>query len=114
MTRPKKSIEQKRSKKITVALTPSEKVIVLGKAKKAGLKLPPYLVAAGLNKEITESVTPLNIKTLNTLAGVANNLNQLTKKAHSFGLDKQLFTDTLAVVNEIRNLLDNNKSADDL
>jgi Bacterial mobilisation protein (MobC) len=67
----------KREAFIMVRLTATERMFIAGKAKRAGMKLSDWFRAAA---------KPEDRRILHMLAGAANNLNQLTKLAHTGGI----------------------------
>ncbi|WP_114939562.1 plasmid mobilization protein [Mucilaginibacter endophyticus] len=82
--RPKKSI--RRSDFLMVRLTPTEKILIEGRAKNAGLKPSEWFRRAAKNARVFSRFTPEETSWFRMLAGVANNLNQLTHLAHVAGL----------------------------
>ncbi|UOE49374.1 plasmid mobilization relaxosome protein MobC [Mucilaginibacter sp. SMC90] len=82
--RPKKTI--RRSDFLMVRLTPTEKILIEGRAKNAGLKPSEWFRRAAKNARVFPRFTPEESGWFRTLAGVANNLNQLTHLAHVAGL----------------------------
>lgn len=82
--RPKKTI--RRSDFLMVRLTPTEKILIEGRAKNAGLKPSEWFRRAAKNARVFPRFTPEETGWFRMLAGVANNLNQLTHLAHVAGL----------------------------
>lgn len=82
--RPKKAV--RRSTFLMVRLTPTERIIIVNKAKKAGLKPSEWFRKAARSATITPRISPEEMASIRSLAGMANNLNQLTKLAHGQGL----------------------------
>ncbi|MDB5120089.1 MAG: hypothetical protein JWN56_1307 [Sphingobacteriales bacterium] len=82
--RPKKTI--KRSDFLMIRLTPTEKMLIEGRAKNAGLKASEWFRRAAKSAKIVPRFTPEETGWFRILAGVANNLNQLTHLAHVAGL----------------------------
>ncbi|SEN09484.1 mobilisation protein (MobC) [Mucilaginibacter gossypiicola] len=82
--RPKKTI--RRSDFLMVRLTPTEKILIEGRAKNAGLKPSEWFRRAAKNARVFPRFTPEESGWFRMLAGVANNLNQLTHLAHVAGL----------------------------
>jgi hypothetical protein len=81
---------------VQVTFTVEEYQAVVARAAAAGLTVPSYLAVTGMRPEGVDAadaksaVTNLS-GTRRVLAGVANNLNQLTAKLHSTGeLDESL------------------------
>jgi len=83
--RPKK--DMKRDHTLSVRMTKIERIRIDGKAKKAGLSPTEWFRQAAKAAQVTPRLSPADIKHLGMLAGLANNLNQLTKLAHIKGLE---------------------------
>jgi len=82
--RPKKSIN--RSEILMVRLTPTERLLIEGRAKNAGLKPSEWFRKAAKNAKVFPRFTADESGWFRMLAGLANNLNQLTHLAHTNGL----------------------------
>jgi len=100
--RPKKTI--RRSDLLMVRLTPTERILIENRAKSAGLKPSEWFRRAAKSARVFPRFTAEESGWFRMLAGLANNLNQLTHLAHVAGL----FTLALkcqAVLREIEDLL---------
>ena len=82
--RPKKTI--KRSDFLMVRLTPTERILIEGRAKNVGLKPSEWFRKAAKSAKVFPRFTAEETGWFRMLAGVANNLNQLTHLAHIKGL----------------------------
>nr|WP_294896207.1 plasmid mobilization relaxosome protein MobC [uncultured Pedobacter sp.] len=82
--RPKKTI--RRSNILMVRLTPTEKMLIEGRAKNAGLKPSEWFRKAAKSAKVFPRFTAEESSWFRMLAGLANNLNQLTHLAHVAGL----------------------------
>lgn len=82
--RPKKVI--KREAATGVRFTKAEYFIVKQKASKAGMKITIYIRTMAVEGYVKARPHPLDKQLEKQLAGVANNVNQLTKLAHQKGL----------------------------
>lgn len=82
MPRPKQKVVRENYQ---LRLLPSERKTMEQKAAAANLKLSEYLRAAGLNKTIRSQpkVPEINRATYVELGRIGNNINQLTKAAHT-------------------------------
>lgn len=87
--RPKKVI--KREAGTGVRFTKSEYFIVKQKASKAGLKITPYIRTMAIEGQVLARLSVEEKQLLKQLIGMANNVNQMAKKAHQEGLLKALF-----------------------
>ncbi|SDK57167.1 mobilisation protein (MobC) [Pedobacter sp. ok626] len=81
---PQKKI--KRASGIRVRLTTSERFLIESKAKQAGVRISDWFRAAALKAKVVSRITAEDRRILHLLAGMANNLNQLTKLAHTSGI----------------------------
>jgi hypothetical protein len=107
--RPKKTIS--RSDILMVRVTPTERIFIEGRAKKAGIKPSEWFRRAAKSAKVFPRFTAEECGWFRMLAGVANNLNQLTHLAHVAGL----FTLALkcqTLLNEIEELLNKISSHD--
>jgi Bacterial mobilisation protein (MobC) len=82
--RPKKPV--KRETVTGVRFTKAEYYVVKQKAAKAGLKVSIYIRQMALQGKIIARMSEEERHFVRQLSGMANNLNQLTKKAHQEGL----------------------------
>lgn len=82
--RPPKGI--KRNVLMVVRLTPSEKIVIDSRARKAGITPSEWFRKAAKMAQIVPRLLPAELTWLKMLSGLANNLNQLTKLAHTVGL----------------------------
>ena len=76
----------KRDTSINVRLTSLERILIEGKAKQAQLSPTDWFRKAAKRAKVHPRITPEDMKVLHILAGMANNLNQLTKLSHTYGL----------------------------
>jgi len=76
----------RREKGIRVRLTASEHFLISAKAKAAGMVLSSWFRAAAINAKVIARLKPEDLRILRMLIGLANNLNQLAKLAHTSGI----------------------------
>lgn len=76
----------KRANGIRVRLTTSERFLIESKAKQAGIRISDWFRAAALKAKVVTRITAEDRRTLHLLTGMSNNLNQLTKLAHTSGI----------------------------
>ena len=82
--RPEKRI--KKSSLLAVRMTDTERQLVAGKAKEAGLKLSEWFRLAAKKARVVARLSPGDVAILRMLTGMANNLNQIARLAHKEGL----------------------------
>lgn len=82
--RPKKGI--KRCDILMVRLTPTERLLIEDKSKKAGMNASEWFRMAAKSATVIPRFSPEETGWFRMLAGLANNLNQLTHLAHVKGL----------------------------
>ena len=82
--RPIKKI--KRESHIRVRLTSSEHFLISEKSTKAGMRISDWFRRSALRSKVLSRMSADDLKNLRMLSGMANNLNQLTRLAHSQGL----------------------------
>lgn len=108
--RPKKSPVSRKSKTIGVCFSEPELYAIRHRAAKAHLPLSVYCHDAALTGEIKEPLKQEELEILRSLAGMGNNLNQLTKTAKFMGV-KRLENEGLTLLEAIQNII--NKLSDD-
>lgn len=82
------ALKTRRDTSINVRLTSLERIMIEGKAKKAQLSPSDWFRKAAKKAAITPRITPDDMHVLHVLTGMANNLNQLTKLSHTYGLHR--------------------------
>lgn len=105
MARPKKTDTEKKVHRHPVAMTATEKKVLEKKAEIAGMRLSPYLLSCGLNKQITAPIPKFDRLSLAQLAGIGNNLNQIAKHANSAELDDLDFRLALKETKKLMDIL---------
>ena len=108
--RPKKSTVSRKSKTIGVCFSEPELYAIRHRAQKARLPLSVYCHDAVLMGEIKEPLKKEELDVLRSLAGMGNNLNQLTESA-KFLSAKRLENEALPLLEAIQNII--NKLSND-
>lgn len=67
-------------------MTIAERLLLEQKSKRAGMSLSDFIRHSMMNSKVMTRFGEAEISAHRVLAGMANNLNQLTKKAHQLGL----------------------------
>lgn len=101
--RPKKAIT--RSVSLVVRLTPTERLAIEGRAKSAGMVVSEWFRKTARTAVIIPRLSREEAGYLRTLSGMANNLNQLTKLAHTDGL-VSILTDLRRLLGEVERLME--------
>lgn len=81
---PRKKI--KRASGIRVRLTAAERFLIESKARDAGMRISDWFRSAALRAKVLARMNAEDRRILHLLAGMANNLNQLTKQANTNGI----------------------------
>lgn len=76
----------KRSHTLVVRVTDTERLLIAGKAREAGLSLSAWFRAAAKKAVVVARLRPEEAASLRMLSGLSNNLNQLARLAHREGL----------------------------
>lgn len=97
--------DTKRDQQITVCLTKLEKLAIQKRAQKAGLNLSDYGRQMVLTGQAQVRLSPEENATLNQIAKLGNNLNQLAYKAHADGIRSIAFEAT-RLLGQLSQLLD--------
>jgi len=82
--RPK--VKVRRETHVKVRLTATERFMISARAKDAGMRLSDWIRAAAKAAKVVARLKPEDLQIMRMLAGLANNLNQLTKLAHRDGI----------------------------
>ena len=83
--RPSMAATEKRKYKITVRFATEEYFSLKEKARRAGITLSEYLRRAAASSVVRERLRPLHLHHILQLTGMANNLNQISRKANAAG-----------------------------
>lgn len=86
--RPKKPVRKESA--TGVRFSKAEYFIVKQKASKAGLKVTAYIRQMAVEGKVDAAMGEEERQSVRQLAGMANNLNQLARKAHEEGLMKAM------------------------
>lgn len=76
----------KKSNILVVRLTDTERILIAGKAKEAGMKVSEWFRMAAKKARVIARLSPADVAILRVLTGLANNLNQIARLAHKEGL----------------------------
>jgi len=79
-------INIRREVHIKVRLTATEHFMIAERAKDANMKISDWFRAAAKAARVIARLKPEDLQIMRTLAGLANNLNQVTKLAHKDGI----------------------------
>jgi hypothetical protein len=102
--RPKKEAAEKLKYKVAIFLATKDYYALKAKAKAAKLRIGEVARRAVTGCRITPHFTPEQAAGIRNLAGMGNNLNQLTKLAHQAGYAANA-SETMRVVGEISKTL---------
>ncbi|MBB6129412.1 plasmid mobilization protein [Mucilaginibacter lappiensis] len=79
-------LKVRREKEMKIRLTATEEFLIKAKAREAGMRSSSWFRAAAKNARVMVRLKPEEMQLLRMLSGLANNLNQLTKLAHTNGI----------------------------
>lgn len=106
--RPAKAANQKRKYQTNVRLNTEEHFALVGQAKSANLKPPDYIRACIVNSRVEQRMDSDRSAQIRTLSCMANNLNQIAKRANQAGYEvvdsycMQLVDQMFNIIKEIR------------
>ena len=83
--RPPKAATERRKYKITVRFATKEYFSLKEKARRAGVTLSDYLRRVSASSVVRERLRPQHLQHIFKLTGMANNLNQISRKANAAG-----------------------------
>jgi hypothetical protein len=83
--RPKKEEVDKKKYKLTVKMETEEYFSFKTKVRSAGLNQSEYIRRCIAKSEVKQRLTSEHLSYIRQLAGMANNINQLARKAHTAG-----------------------------
>jgi hypothetical protein len=95
----------KRDQQMTVCLTKLEKLAVKRRAEKSGLNLSDYGRQMVLSGQVQAKLTPEENATLNQVAQLGNNLNQIARKANTEGI-RSIAIEASRILRQLDQLLD--------
>lgn len=103
MPQPVKKIKENRTCVLPpLRVTETERDLIKAKAAECGLHLSAYLRSASLDAVIVTRNDLIDRETYRALRGIANNLNQLTRKTHIHDeYDKERLHEILSIIEEI-------------
>ncbi|MFA9371479.1 MAG: plasmid mobilization relaxosome protein MobC [Labilibaculum antarcticum] len=83
--RPRKTAAQKKRYKVDVKMATEEYYVLKSKAQKANLTISEYMRQCIAGSSVRERITPEVQIYIRKLCGMANNLNQIARKANAQG-----------------------------
>jgi hypothetical protein len=83
--RPKKDEADRKKYKLTVKMETKEYFSFKAKARLAGLTQSEYIRRCIAKSEVKQHLTPEHLGYIRQLAGMANNINQVARKANTIG-----------------------------
>ena len=116
MARPRKKIEELRIHQITVRLSEAEKEYAIQQAKLANLSVATWMRKAAFSKRplVLPKTSPIHHDYYKQLTGIANNINQITKKLNQ-GRYTKIFSEiekANTLLRQIAKLLINDRQTD--
>ncbi len=85
--RPEKLDGEKMKYKVTVKMSTVEYHSLIGKSKEAGITQSEFIRRSIMNTTVVQRLTPELNAEIRKLSGMANNLNQIARKANALGYD---------------------------
>ncbi|MDH6343758.1 hypothetical protein M2480_002923 [Parabacteroides sp. PFB2-12] len=103
--RPRKELNQKRKYQVNVKLMTGEYYFLKSLAKSAALPINDYVRQCIKSSSVMPRITPEENDLIRKLIGMANNLNQIAKKANQAGYNT-IRTEYLFLADSIDDLID--------
>ncbi len=85
--RPRKLAGEKQNYRVTVKMSTAEYYSLIGKSKEAGITQSEFIRRSIMNTTVVQRLTPELNAEIRKLSGMANNLNQIARKANALGYD---------------------------
>ena len=83
--RPTKSASEKKGYKVSLKMATEEYYSLKSKARLAGISLSEYVRCVIKNSEVKQRLSPEHLGYIRQLSGMANNINQIARKANAAG-----------------------------
>lgn len=103
--RPRKKAVDKMNYKVTVKMSTVEYYTLKSKVKEADVSISEFVRSSIKKSSVVQRLTPEMHDEIRKLTGMANNLNQIARKANALGYD-HVRTEYLFLANKIDRLLD--------
>jgi len=100
--RPTKSAAEKKGYKVSLKMATEEYYSLKSKARLAGITLSEYIRNVIQKSEVKQRLSPEHLGYVRQLSGMANNINQIAKKANAAG-----YSEVVAECRNTMNCLDN-------
>lgn len=102
--RPRKLAGEKKNYKVTVKMSSVEYYTLKSKAKDAGVSISEFVRNSIMKTPVVQRLTPEMNAEIRKLSGMANNLNQIARKANALGYD-HIRTEYLFLADKIDRLI---------
>ena len=102
--RPRLSASKKKKYKVDVKMSTEDYYTLKSKAMEAGMNKSEYMRQCIHNSSVKERLSPEHQKMIRQLCGMANNLNQIARKANAHGYNNAR-SEYLHLANQIDQLL---------
>ena len=83
--RPTKSATEKKGYKVSLKMATEEYYSLKSKARLAGVSLSEYVRSVVKKSEVRQRLSPEHLGHIRQLSGMANNINQIARKANAAG-----------------------------
>ena len=83
--RPRKSAAEKKGYKVSLKMATEEYYSLKSKARLAGITMSEYVRHAVKKSEVRQRLSPEHLGYIRQLSGMANNINQIARKANAAG-----------------------------
>ncbi len=93
-----------RKKELKIRVNAEEYIVLRKKAYESNQPIASYIRSSALGKEIKQAISSEDLKTMRSIAGVGNNLNQLMRVLYKGGI-KGVANDIDALLSELNTLL---------
>ena len=102
--RPAKGIAEKKSYKVSLKMATEEYYSLKSKARLAGITLSEYIRQAIEKSEVKQRLSPEHLGHIRQLSGMANNINQIARKANTAGFAES-YKECKDVINQLDSIV---------
>jgi len=102
--RPTKSASEKKGYRVSLKMATEEYYSLKSKARLAGITLSEYVRSVIKKSEVKQRLSPEHLGYIRQLSGMANNINQIARKANAAGY-AEAHLESMNMINRLDNIV---------